>query len=817
MVSALRFACAALASFMLAQPVTAHTWHVAAAITPTGAAASMPPVINGAPTTIDVADIPSLADADQRLAERASEANAGSGTPAASFARRLATIEAAVEDPFWRMTFAQMRMLPIPRLESLSRHWRFQARQLARWRTDLALATTHRASDAAGLASRREAWVATAATGQELPSALRQRVDEVVVDLAQAEAGVSDPLARLIALGRRGNAVDARIESAQRRVAEAIAAYDTRLLRIDGPPLWQLSPASAISVVGTGDTVRSGLEIESRFAGEYVQSDAMAGRRALQTLLSCSLPLLLWLAWRSRGPIRCGQISRTEASVLSRPLSCWLLLLVIGVFAFQPDAPMLTHQLALVIAVVPVIRLLPISHRRLLGIAPYLASALFLLLRLGFAFLSSPAAYRLYILSLTLLGLAAAGWLLWRAHRHGHEAQNGRLGKALRAAVHVGGILLAAALVANAFGNVSLAETLTGGVIDSVYFALLLAAGMTVLATWVQLLLKRPGVSRFRLAREHADPAVQVLLKLLTAASVAGWVVYALDRFRVLTPVSDALSALLDHSWALGDLRVSLGHVLLFALSVAIAFWLAKTVRLVLDGEVLSRISLPHGVANSIASLSYYTVLMLGLIGALSAAGFKTSQLTFVLGALGVGIGLGLQNVVNNFVSGLVLIFERPFQPGDVVEVGGTTGRVRDIGMRATRLSTFDGASVVVPNGQMISQQLVNWTLFDRSRRLEVRIAVAYGSAPKEVEALLTDVARTTEGVAAAPLPIVLFDGLGNVAMEFIVRVWTLEYDNAGTIRSLLVGRIYETLTARGIGLAHAAAEVYPPQPRTTL
>nr|WP_283161335.1 mechanosensitive ion channel domain-containing protein [Xanthomonas nasturtii] len=227
--------------------------------------------------------------------------------------------------------------------------------------------------------------------------------------------------------------------------------------------------------------------------------------------------------------------------------------------------------------------------------------------------------------------------------------------------------------------------------------------------------------------------------------------------------------------------------------------------------------SLPHGVANSIASLSYYTVLMLGLIGALSAAGFKTSQLTFVLGALGVGIGLGLQNVVNNFVSGLVLIFERPFQPGDVVEVGGTTGRVRDIGMRATRLSTFDGASVVVPNGQMISQQLVNWTLFDRSRRLEVRIAVAYGSAPKEVEALLTDVARTTEGVAAAPLPIVLFDGLGNVAMEFIVRVWTLEYDNAGTIRSLLVGRIYETLTARGIGLAHAAAEVYSPQLRTTL
>ncbi|MCS3807508.1 mechanosensitive ion channel domain-containing protein [Xanthomonas sp. 4461] len=817
MVSALRFACAVLASLALAQPVVARAWQLAAAITPTSAAASTPTAANGAPTAIDVADIPSLADVDQRLAERALEANAEPGAPAASFARRLARIEAAVEDPFWRITFAEMRMLPIPRLESLSRHWRFQARQLARWQSDLAIATTHRASDAAGLASRREAWVTTATSGQELPIALRQRVDEVVVDLAQAEAGLSDPLARLIALGRRGNAVDARIESAQRRVAEAIAAYDTRLLRVDGPPLWQLTPASVVSVADTSDTVRNGLEIESRFAEEYVKGDAMVGRRALQTLLSCSLPLLLWLAWRSRGPIKAGQISRTEASVLSRPLSCWLLLVVIGAFAFQPDAPMLTHQLALVIAVVPVMRLLPTSHRRLLGITPHVASALFLLLRLGFVFLSSPVPYRLYIFSLTLLGLAAAGWLLWRAHRHGHASQNGRLGNALRAAVHVGGVLLGVALVANAFGNVSLAETLTGGVIDSLYFALLLAAGMTVLATWVQLLLKRPGVARFRLAREHAGPAVQRLLKLLTAAAVVSWIVYALDRFRVLTPVDDSLSALLGHSWALGDLRVSLGHVLLFALSVVIAFWLAKTVRLVLDGEVLSRLSLPHGVANSIASLSYYAVLMLGLIGALSAAGFKTSQLTLVLGALGVGIGLGLQNVVNNFVSGLVLIFERPFQPGDVVEVGGTTGRVRDIGMRATRLSTFDGASVVVPNGQMISQQLVNWTLFDRNRRLEVRVAVAYGNAPTEVEALLIDVARTTEGVAATPVPIVLFDSMGNVAMEFIVRAWTLEYDNAGAIRSTLVGRIYETLTARGIGLAHAAAEVYPPPSRTTL
>lgn len=812
----LRFACVLLASLSLAQPVAARAPLLAGAAAATqaaGPAAAETPAAASA-SAVDVADIPAQADVDQRLAERirAATAEAGAATPAAAFARRLATIETSVEDPFWRFTSADMRTLPIPRLESLSRHWTFQARQLAQWQADLRQTTTRQAGDAAGLAARRQAWEATAASGQELPAALRQRVDEVVAQLAQAETALSDPLARLIALGRRGNAVDASITAARSRVTDAVAAYDARLLHVDAPPLWRLSAASLSPTADTGDVIRSGLGIESRFATEYAQGDA-SGLRALQTLLTASLPLLLWLAWRSRAPIRTGQVSRTEATVLSRPISCWLLVVVIGVFAFQPDAPMLTHQIALLAAVVPVLRLLPASSRHLLGPAPYVASVLFLLLRLGFVFLSSATGYRLYVFALALLGLAAAGWLLWRARRHDHAANTGRLGQALRVALHVGAALLAVALFANALGNVSLAETLTGGVIDSLYFALLLGAGLTVVATWVQLLLKRPGVSRFRLARDHAGPAVQMLLNLMAVAAVVGWIVYALDRFRVLSPVHASLSALLGYSWALGDLRLSLGHVLLFVLTVVIAFWLAKTVRLVLDGEVLSRMSLPHGVANSVASLSYYAVLLLGLVGALSAAGFKASQLTFVLGALGVGVGLGLQNVVNNFVSGLVLIFERPFQPGDVVEVGGTTGRVVDIGMRATRVSTFDGASVIVPNGQLISQQLVNWTLRDRSRRLEVRVGVAYGSAPEDVEAVLAGVAAATPGVAASPAPVVLFDGLGTVAMEFVVRAWTHEYEDAGTIRSALVARVYDALLARGIGLAHGAATVYPPPP----
>ena len=779
---------------------------------PPSAHASAAPVTAAVPSAIDVADIPALADLDQRLAERTRETTQAAGTPAESFARRLAVIESAVEDPFWRLSSAELRLLAIPRLESISRHWHFQAEQLSHWRTDLAQATSHRAGDAAGLAARRKIWLITASS--DLPLSLQQRVAEVITDLEQAEMGLSEPLARLMTLGRRGNAVSARIEGAQRRVNEAIAAYDYRLLRVDSPPLWQREGANVLPLSDNTQIISNSLEIESRFAAEYIKGEKINGARALRGLLACALPILLWLSWRSRGPIATGQISGTEASVLSRPLSCWLLLLIVGVFTFQPDAPMLTQQLALVLAVVPVVRLLPISHRHILGATPYLASALFLLLRLGFVFLPSAPMYRTYILLLSVCGLACSGWLLWQARRHPSPEHEAWLARALRAAIHVALVLLTVSLVANVVGNVSLAETITGGVIDSLFFAMLLLAARSVLATWLQLLLKRPGVSRFRLAQHHARPAMQILLRLLTTAAVAGWVVYALDRFRLLKGVNSVLSAVLGHAWQLGDLSISLGHVLIFVLTVLIAFWLARTIRLILDAELLSRMSLPHGVANSVASLSYYAILLLGLVGALSAAGFKASQLTFVLGALGVGIGLGLQNVVNNFVSGLVLIFERPFQPGDVVEVGGTRGRVRDIGMRATRLATFDGASVVVPNGQLISQQLVNWTLFDRNRRLDLRVSVPYGSEVRAVQALLTEVVVQTDGVAVTPAPVILFDELGGVAMEFSVHAWTNEYDDASAIRSTLLTRIYDALLARNIGLAHSISTEFrrPPE-----
>jgi small-conductance mechanosensitive channel len=326
-----------------------------------------------------------------------------------------------------------------------------------------------------------------------------------------------------------------------------------------------------------------------------------------------------------------------------------------------------------------------------------------------------------------------------------------------------------------------------------------LYAGVTVLVSVLRLLLARRVFQRFRVVTQHSGPLLDSFTRLLKLAAVLAWILVTLNQFRLLRPLKDAATAVLTYQLRFGQISISLGGVLLFLFSVWLAFWVAKTVRLVLQDEILPKVSLPRGVANSVSSLTYYAMVLLGLMVALAAAGFEVGQLAIVVGALSVGIGFGLQNVVNNFVSGLILMFERPIQPGDVVEVSGTSGKVREIGMRATTLSTFEGADVVVPNGVLLNEKLINWTLSDMDRRIDVNVGVAYGNDPRRVLELLMEVTQATPGIATEPAPSVLFSGFGPSSLDFAIRSWTNNFGDWVKIRSELHVRVYAALREAGI------------------
>ena len=163
--------------------------------------------------------------------------------------------------------------------------------------------------------------------------------------------------------------------------------------------------------------------------------------------------------------------------------------------------------------------------------------------------------------------------------------------------------------------------------------------------------------------------------------------------------------------------------------------------------------------------------------------GVNATSLAVIFGALSIGIGFGLQNIFNNFISGLILLFERPIQVGDYIEVGGLWAEVKQINVRATVVQTFDNASVIIPNSELISQQVTNWSFKDKRMRRNLEIGVAYGSDIDLVKKTLLDIARNTRGVLKYPRPEVLFIDHADSALIFRLRIW-VDVDDFWTVAS---------------------------------
>ena len=771
-----------------------------------GASAATP--AKSGPQVVETADIPLQADADERFAQDVVQRSRGQD-PTAKLRPRLESLGTAVQQESQRFKRDELKLLSISRLESLERHWKFYGKQIDAWRRDLQQSMDRYTEDAAELARRRSNWEATradnATTG--LASALDGRIQGVLGQIALAEQAVSGPIEKQVRLLRHANAVETAIVEGQRAVATAIAYNDSRLSRIDSPPIWELwnDPHASESAL---KSVALGIEVEKRFLDEYNAANADF-LRALNVVCLLLLPLLLWLSFRTRRVVSEDPEIQAANRVLRRPISSWIVLSMVGIVLLEPDAPVLRHQAAFLLAVIPVLRLLPPYVYAVLGPWPYVATGLYLLQRLSLLLVANPYYYRLYLLGLTLLTAALLGWILWRRRPRAGAAEPTFGRKLVRFAgwAGIGALLLSA--VANVVGNVSLAEMLTVAILESGYVGLVLYAGVTVLSSVLRLLLARRVFARFSVVTQHAGPLLQSFTRLLRLAALVAWVVVVLNEFRIFRPISAVVTSVLTHELRFGQVAISLGGVLLFLFSVWLAFWAAKTVRLILQDEVLPKMSLPRGVGNSISSLTYYAVMMLGVVFALAAAGFEMSQLAIVVGALSVGIGFGLQNVVNNFVSGLILMFERPIQPGDVVEVSGTSGKVREIGMRATTLSTFEGADVVVPNGMLLNEKLINWTLSDMDRRIDVNVGIAYGTDPRKVLELLMEVTAAAPGIATEPAPTVLFSGFGANSLDFGIRAWTNNFGDWVKIRSDLNVRVYDALRAAGIEIPFPQHDVH--------
>jgi small-conductance mechanosensitive channel len=233
--------------------------------------------------------------------------------------------------------------------------------------------------------------------------------------------------------------------------------------------------------------------------------------------------------------------------------------------------------------------------------------------------------------------------------------------------------------------------------------------------------------------------------------------------------------------------------LLFIIISSILLVFLSKRLSKILVKRVLNKYIKDTGVSDSIGTIFRYSVIIIGFITIFQSAGFDLSTLGLLAGALGVGIGFGLQNVTNNFISGIIILFERPIKVGDRIEVGDINGDVYSISMRSTTVITNDNISVIVPNSEFINSAVINWSHNDRRVRFKIPIGVSYNEDPERVRKLVLEVAKEHSGVLDEPSPDLWFEGYGDSSLDFNLTVWTSDFiQRPGVLKSQLYYAVFK-------------------------
>lgn len=289
--------------------------------------------------------------------------------------------------------------------------------------------------------------------------------------------------------------------------------------------------------------------------------------------------------------------------------------------------------------------------------------------------------------------------------------------------------------------------------------------------------------------------------KLLMLLAALIWLFFLFQNLNLDDAARDYLSDFFGQSHTVGGASFTVEGFVIFIVVIWLSSIVSKIISYFYDVSALRAddISVQKKKNRTSTLLIRLAVFSIGFLLAVAASNFPLDKITIIISAFGIGIGFGLQTIVNNLVSGLILAFEKPVQIGDVIEVDGRSGTIREIGIRSSRIATSDGAEVIVPNADMISRQLTNWTLSNNNRRIELIVSVVYGSDIDGVKKILKDILANSEDVMKDPSPSVFLHNLSEKTVDFRMFFWAADISTWLELKSRVWADIYKAFEEGGI------------------
>ncbi|WP_171972502.1 mechanosensitive ion channel family protein [Mucilaginibacter polytrichastri] len=297
---------------------------------------------------------------------------------------------------------------------------------------------------------------------------------------------------------------------------------------------------------------------------------------------------------------------------------------------------------------------------------------------------------------------------------------------------------------------------------------------------------------------------------VLNTAAVIMWIIMLAQNLSVEDLLYDGIGNFLEKSHSLGGTLFTFGSIIIFVVVIWLASVTARVINYFYDFASQHKETQPQARKNKTSMLLIkISIFAVGFFIAVAASGVPMDKITIIISAFGVGIGFGLQNIVNNLVSGLILAFEKPVQIGDVIEVAGKSGTIKEIGIRSSKIATGDGAEIIIPNGDLISQHVINWTLSNNNRRVELIVGVAYGSDIEKVKGLLKELLANRNDIMIDPSPVVLLHNLNASSVDFRLLFWAADIAIWQELKSRILAEVYNTFAAEGIELPFPQQDVH--------